>query len=57
MSSNLPTIMIRTKKETIEKFRKIATENKRSMSKEAEKLIENHIKEYETRNGEITIEE
>lgn len=47
--------MIRTNKETIEKFRTISKENKRSMSKEAELLIVKHIKKYELENGEIEI--
>lgn len=57
MSSILPTIMIRTQKEVVEKFKVIAADNNRSMSKEAELLIKNHIKRYELDNGEIKLDQ
>lgn len=55
MTSNLPTIMVRTQKETIEKLRIISAENNRSMSKEVEFLIKIHIKKYELEHGPIEI--
>lgn len=35
----------------------IAENNKRSLAKELELIVENHIKEYEAKHGEIIIEE
>lgn len=57
MASNLPTIMVRTQKEVIDKLKVISKENGRSMSKEVETLIKNHIRKYEIDNGEIQVEE
>lgn len=53
MPSKLPIIKANTTQENIEKMRYIANKNKRSIAKELELLIENHIKEYEEEHGEI----
>lgn len=53
MPSKLPVIKANTSYENIEKMRVIASANKRSIAKELEWLIERHIAEYESINGEI----
>lgn len=53
MPSKLPIIKANTSQENIEKMRYIASKNKRSIAKELEFLIENHIAEYEKEHGEI----
>lgn len=53
MPSNLPIIKANTSHENISKMRVIAKQNKRSVSKELEWLIEKHIEEYEKEHGEI----
>ena len=55
MPSNKPIILVRTTEETIEKFKIICQEENRSMSKQAEKMILNLIKEYENKNGKINV--
>lgn len=55
MPSNKPIILIRTSEETIDKFKIICKEENRSMSKQAEKLILDLIKEYEKKNGTINV--
>lgn len=57
MTSNKPTILIRTTDEIKSKITKIADENDRSVSKEIEHLIKEHIKEYEKYKGKIQVEE
>lgn len=57
MPSTKPVIMIRTTNEIIEKFKIISQEENRSMSKQAEKLIIDLIKQYEKENGTIQINE
>jgi len=57
MSSDLPLIPVRLPRETIEKFKIVAADNNRSMSKEAAFLIRSRIKKYELENGEIIIEQ
>lgn len=57
MPSTKPVIMIRTTNEIIEKFKIISQEENRSMSKQAEKLIIDLIKQYEKENGTIQIDE
>lgn len=47
MPSDLPKIVARTDKETIEKFKKIAKEHERSVSQEMVYLVKKAIKEYE----------
>lgn len=44
---------IRVEEESWEKLRIIALENKRSINKEIEYLIDQRIKEYEEKNGKI----
>ena len=57
MPSKLPIIKANTTQENIDKMKVIAAANKRSVAKELEWLIEKHIAEYETENGEIEINE
>lgn len=57
MPSTLPVIKANTSQKNIDKMKHIAAENKRSLAKELELIIEKHIKEYEARNGEIKIKE
>lgn len=57
MPSKLPIIKANTSQENIDKMKVIAAVNKRSVAKELEWLIEKHIAEYETENGEIIIDE
>lgn len=57
MPSTKPVIMIRTTNEIIEKFKIISQEENRSMSKQAEKLIIDLIKQYEKENGTIQIDD
>ncbi len=53
MPSNLPVIKANTSYENISKMKVIAKQNKRSIAKELEWLIEKHIEEYEKEHGEI----
>lgn len=55
MASKLPVIKANTTQENIDKMKFIAEENKRSMAKELELIVEKHIKEYEKEHGEITL--
>lgn len=55
MASRLPIIKANTKQENIDKMKFIAEQNKRSMAKELELIVEKHIKEYEKEHGEITL--
>lgn len=56
MPSNLPSIKVRTEEDTIIKLKAIAKHNKRSLSKEVERLILKHIWDFEQKNGEIQID-
>lgn len=56
MSSTLPSIKVRTEEDNIIKLKYIAKSNKRSLSKEVERLILKHIWEFEQKNGEIEID-
>lgn len=56
MPSTLPVIRIRTDEETAIKIKTIAKHNKRSTSKEIERLILKHIWEFEAEHGEIQID-
>ena len=51
MPSNKPIILVRTTEETIDKCQ----EENRSMSKQAEKMILDLIKDYEQKNGTINV--
>jgi hypothetical protein len=58
MSTNKKRIQAYVTETTIPKFRIItALKGKKSMSEYAGELIENEIKKYESRNGEIHVEE
>lgn len=57
MPSPKPVIAVRTDQKTIDKFKIVAESNKRSMSAELELQVIKMIKKYESRNGEIKIEE
>lgn len=57
MPSKLPIIKANTTQENINKMKVIADTNKRSVAKELEWLIENHIKNYEKEYGEIDYEQ
>lgn len=50
---NVVSSNIRVEEEAWEKLRIIASENKRSINKEIEYLIDQRIKEYEEKNGKI----
>lgn len=55
MPSKKPRITVYTDQNTIDKFEKIAKEENRSISKEAEKMIIDRIKAYEVEHGKILI--
>jgi succinylglutamate desuccinylase len=57
MPSNKPKLMTYTSNETIKKFQYIASIQKRSASKELEYIIEEHIRNFELKHGELIIEE
>lgn len=57
MPSKLPVIKANTTKSNIIKMGVIAKTHKRSVSKELELLIENHIMEYEQQHGEIKLDD
>lgn len=47
--------MTYTEKETIEKFKIVAKNDSRTMSKELEYIVKEKIKEYEKENGKIIL--
>lgn len=55
MPSKLPVIKANTTQNNIFKMGVIARAHKRSVSKELEFLIENHIEQYEREHGEIAL--
>lgn len=55
MPSKLPIIKANTTQENIIKMKTIAKHNKRSVAKELENIIENHINEFEKKHGVIEI--
>ena len=57
MPSSKPIIAVRTTEEIIKKFNFICEKEKRSMSKQAEKMIIELIENYESEHGEIITEE
>lgn len=57
MPSKKPIIAVRTTEEIIEKFAIICQSENRSMSKQAEKMITDLIKQYETEHGTIILQE
>lgn len=56
MASKLPQFVIRAEKETLDKIKYIAEENKRSATQEIVYMIEQRIKSYESINGKIQID-
>jgi len=56
MPSNKPIIAVRTTEEVIKKFNIICEKEKRSMSKQAEKMIIELIEKYESEHGVIKIQ-
>lgn len=57
MPSKLPVIKANTTQENIDKMKVIAEKNKRSLAKELEFIIENHINDYEKEYGKIELPE
>lgn len=57
MPSKLPVIKANTTQENISKMKVIAENNKRSLAKELELIVESHIRAYEAEHGEIVIRE
>ena len=55
MPSKLPIIKANTTHENIIKMKTIAKYNKRSVAKELETIIENHIDKFENEHGKIEI--
>ena len=56
MASKLPVIKANTAKTNIDKMKIIAKKHKRTVAKELEMLIENHIEFYEKEHGEIILD-
>ena len=56
MGNYYPPFSLRISEELLEKVKKIALENKRTTNKEIEFVLENHVKQYEKRHGEIALE-
>ena len=57
MGSDLPRYTLRVPQILLSKIRFIAAENGRSANKEIELLLKQHIKAYESKNGEISAED
>lgn len=55
MPSQLPKIVARTDQKTIDKFKKIAEANERSVSQQMVYLVKREIEEYEREKGEIKL--
>ena len=55
MASKLPVIKANTQQININKMKYIAETNKRSLAKELEYIVEQHIKNYEAEHGEIIV--
>ncbi len=55
MPSTLPVIKVRTSIENVAKLKTIAKYNKRSVSKEVEALIDEHIEKFEKEVGRIDV--
>ncbi len=55
MPSQKPRIVTRVDNELYEKFQIIAKQEKRTLSKQGEYIIEQYIQNYEKQNGEIEI--
>ena len=52
-----PPFSLRVSEELLEKIKYIASKNKRSANKEIEFVLENYIRNYESENGIIMIEQ
>lgn len=57
MPSALPKFTLRTDRVTLEKFRYISDNNFRTVNKELEMLMQQHIADYERENGPIRLPE
>ena len=57
MPSKLPKFTMRTNQETLDKLRFIAEFNFRTINKELEAIVSNHIKDFEKEHGPIVIPE
>lgn len=58
MPSKIPPITIRPQDDTLsKKLKYIAAKNYRSLNKEAEHVLKRYIESYESRYGEIKIDE
>ena len=55
MATNKRVFTLRLEEENFEKIKFIADRNKRSIAKQIEYLIEQHINEYETEHGAILL--
>ena len=53
MPSKLPVIKANTTDNNINKMKYIAKYNKRSLAKELDYIVEQHIAEFESKHGEI----
>ena len=53
MASNKPQFILRGERETLDKMKYIAEQNKRSMNQEIMYMIEKKIESYEAQHGEI----
>ncbi|MBN4074426.1 Arc family DNA-binding protein, partial [bacterium AH-315-E09] len=57
MPSNLPRFTLRIPRVLLLKISYIAEESGRSSNKEIEVLLREHVKNYETQNGEIPLDQ
>jgi len=57
MRYNLPPFSLRIPEELLHKVRIIAAQNKRSINKEIEFVIERYVADYEKKNGCIKVDE
>lgn len=53
--SDLPKFTLRTDKQTLDKFRVVAQKNLRTVNRELEMLMRQHIADYEDKHGEIVL--
>lgn len=55
LPSDLPKFTLRTDKQTLDKFRVVAQKNLRTVNRELEMLMRQHIADYEDKYGEIVL--
>lgn len=55
LPSELPKFTLRTDKQTLDKFRVVAKKNLRTVNRELEMLMRQHIADYEDKHGEIVL--